>query len=154
MISKFNKQVIEEVKKLNTNKFDDAFYSYKKLLEQEAPPAEAPPTDAAPPPTDAAPADAASATPDATEPEQDIPMEKSYTDLLIIIAKALKVNLLGDATEGTSNFNSYKRLKEFAETWIAQEGKAEQIKDSQAVAEIDKIQQNLNNILGSAEQAE
>lgn len=144
MISTFNKQLIKEFKKLHTNEFEDILYGYKKLLEQEA----------SPTPADTTSSQAPQAQPQPTQPAtQEIPMEKSYTDILIIIAKALIANLAGDRTEGTSNFDSYKELKGFAETWIAQENKAEQIKDSEAVAEINKIQQHLNNILGSAEQA-
>jgi hypothetical protein len=150
MINKFNKQLIKEHKKIQVNKFDEYIFYYKKILrEQQETPSPPPDTSAPAPtlPTDTPP-------PSQSEPKPDIPMEKSYTDLLIIIAKALKVSLTGSTEEGTSNFKSYEELKRFAETWIARETDAEQISDSKAVLEIDKIQQHLNNILGSAEEAD
>lgn len=150
MISNFNKQLIEEIKKLNTNKFSESLRVYKKILNEQ--PAE---KTALPQPTEnLPPAEQKQQTPPA--PEEEIPQtrtEKSYTDLLIIIAKALKANLMGSAKFGTSNFDSYNYLKDFAESWIAQEQQAEQITDKQAVSKITEIQNHLDNILGKPEQS-
>lgn len=148
MITEFNKSLINEYSKLHTNKFEDVYFEYKKLIREQTKPAS---DEAAPQPAPEQPA------PEQPAPEErqdivDLPAEKSYTDILIIIAKALKANLMGSAKFGTSNFDSYEYLKTFAESWIAQEDQAEQIKDNQAVKKITDIQHHLDNILGRPEQ--
>lgn len=149
MINNFNKQLIQEYSKLG-DKFDTEFVGYRRLFEQDAP---APDAGGAAPPPDAggapapdmggAPGEAAPA-----EPKEQTPMEKPYAELLIIIANALKVNLLKpDENPQTEDFNSYKELSDFAETWSSNTVKAEQVSDSEAVKIINNIQSNLKKIM-------
>lgn len=153
MINNFNRNYIEQVKKLHINNFDDMYFSYKRLLsEQDTAQEDIPSTSPTPP-------DEQSQQPPAESPDteqQDLqePAEKPYPELLKIIALALKVNLINNPESKSSNFDSYDFLKDFAETWVSQETLSQAITDSNAVKKINQIKQHLDNILGSAEQAE
>lgn len=152
MISEFNKRVIDQLQKIHVNKFDDMYYHYNRLLkeQQEDPQSNIPSTS---PDTDQAIQPDQSPDQDQTAELQE-PAEKPYPELLKIIALALKINTVPDPESISSDFNSYEFLRNFAETWIAQDTISNSITDQQAVKKINQIQQHLNNILGSAEQAQ
>lgn len=143
-ISKFNKQLIEEVKKINTNKFNDVYFNYKTLIEQETAT-----TDAAPAPTEtpAAPPTAPEAAAPATPKPENIP-NKPYPEILTIIAKALTVNLYQEPTDSSpENAKSLERLKDFVGE-VLEGTKVKQMDKSKALTMLDAVQKTIDNVAG------
>ncbi len=154
MVSQFSKQLIEEIKKSGSNRFDDEFYQYVKLIEQDAPPADAPPPadpGGVPPPMGMG---MPGAPRDVAPPPPKIPTNKSYPEILVAIAKALTININQEPSEDVADRpKALENLKTFVGETL--EGiKTAQMDNEKALAVLDIVMRDINSITGNIQEIE
>jgi len=152
IITPFNRQLIDEFKRVNSTKFDEAYDQYVRIIEQGAPPPDAAASTPPPPPPDmggapAMPPDAGGAPP----PPEVVP-NKSYPEILEVIAKALTLNLNQSPSDASpENVKNIEHLKDFVGE-VLEGSKVKQMDNSKALRMLDLVRRSINSVVGGIEE--